>query len=80
MTLDYALKLGLKVHFTNVGMEKIDNSILKMFGMVLANFQIKEKLEKPWFFQKTFLLTDLNIKIVLRIPFLTFSNVNIKFA
>ena len=39
MTLRYALKLGLKVRSIDVGAQKIDNSILETFEMVLANFQ-----------------------------------------
>ena len=48
--------------------------------MVLASFQIKDKLGRARFFQKTFLLTDLNIEVVLRMPFLTLSNADIQFA
>ena len=51
-----------------------------MFKIILASFQIENKLEKPWFFQKTFLLVDLSIEVVLVMPFLIFSNANIKFA
>ena len=38
MTPGYILKLGLKVRPTNVGVQKIDGSILETFGMVLASF------------------------------------------
>lgn len=38
MTPAYALKLGLRVHPTDVGAQKIDGSILKTFRIVLANF------------------------------------------
>ena len=38
MTLGYASKLGLNFYFTNVGAQKIDGSILEMFGIVLASF------------------------------------------
>ena len=48
--------------------------------MVSASFQINDKLEKVWFFQKTFLLTDFNLKVVLEIFFLTFNNTNILFV
>ena len=45
--------------------------------MVLASFQVKNMLEKPWFFKETFLLADFSIEIVLEMLFLTFSNANI---
>ena len=80
MTLGYASKLGLKVCFTNVGVQKIDGSTLKTFKIVLASFQVKDTLRKAWFFQETFLLADLNIEVVLGMPFLTLSNADIKFA
>lgn len=38
MTSAYALKLSLKIRQTNVGAQKIDDSIVKMFRMVLASF------------------------------------------
>ena len=80
MTLGYALKLGLKVCPTNVGAQKIDGFTLKTFEMVLASFQVEDKLERPRFFQKTFLLADLSMKVVLEMLFLILSNVNIQFA
>ena len=48
--------------------------------MVLASFQVEDKLGRPRFFQKTFLLANLSIEVVLGMPFLTFSNANIQFA
>ena len=80
MTPGYALKLGLKVRPTNVGTQKIDGSILETFEIVLASFQVEDVLEKARFFQEAFLLADLNIEVVLRMPFLTLSNINIQFA
>ena len=38
MTPAYVSKLGFNVCHTNVGAQKIDGSILKIFGMVLASF------------------------------------------
>ena len=48
--------------------------------MVIANLQVIDKLARAQFFQKTFLLTDSSIEVVLRIAFLTFSNTNIQFV
>lgn len=47
--------------------------------MVLASFQIENRLKKAQFFEKTFLLADFNLKIVLKISYLIFSNTNILF-
>ena len=80
MTPGYASKLGLKVRFIDIRAQKIDGSTLKTFGMVLASFQVKNTLGRARFFQETFLLADLSIEVVLRMPFLTLSNADIKFA
>ena len=80
MTPRYASKLGLKVRPTDVGAQKIDGSTLKTFGMVLASFQVEDTLRRAQFFQEIFLMADLSIKVVLRMPFFTLSNANIKFA
>lgn len=47
MTLVFTNKQGLKVYHTNIKVQKIDSSILKMLTIVLTSFQVKNKLEKP---------------------------------
>lgn len=46
-----------------------------MFGMVIASFLVDDKNRKSHFFEKTFLLADINMNIVFGISFLTLSNV-----
>ena len=58
----------------------MDGSSLTTYGMVIATFQVVDKLGRFWFFQKTFLLADISIKVVLGMPFLTFRNADIQFA
>ena len=48
--LNYTEKLGFKVGKTNVGAQKINNSTLETFEMVIANFQMEDKVGKPRFF------------------------------
>ena len=48
--------------------------------MVIAAFQIINKLGRSWFFQKTLLLADISRKVVLGMPFFIFSNVDVQFA
>ena len=76
----YAAHLGLKMRVTNVGMQKIDRSSLAIYGMVIAAFQVVNKLGRSWFFQETFLLADIIMEMVLGIPLLTFSNADVLFA
>lgn len=77
MTPIYTSKLGLQIRQTNVKAQKIDSSTLETLKMVLASFQIEDKLGKAYFFQKIFLLINVSIKIVLQMPFLTLSNTDI---
>lgn len=46
----FAVKLGFKVCFINVGAQKINGSTFQIFDIIFANFQIENKLEKTWFF------------------------------
>ena len=48
--------------------------------MVIAGFQVEDKLGRAWFFQESFLLAKTSMEVVLRMPFLTLSNINIQFA
>lgn len=40
----YIYKLGLKIHSINFNAQNIDDSIIKIFKMVLAYFSIKNNL------------------------------------
>ena len=80
MTPAYAAKLGLYVRKTNIGAQKIDGSTLETFGMVLADFQVEDKLGRARFFQETFLLADISAEVVLGMPFLTLSNADVQFV
>ena len=80
MTPTYAAQLGLKVQKTNVGAQKIDRSSLATFSIVITIFQVFNMLGRSWFFQKTLLLANISMKVVLSMFLLTFSNVDIQFA
>ena len=80
MTPGYALKLGLKVCPTNGRAQKIDESTPETFEIVLASFQVEDKLGKARFFQEMLLLADFSVEVVLEMPFLTLSNTDIYFA
>ena len=80
MTPAYTAKLVLRVRKTNIGAQIIDDSIFETFEMVLADFQVEDKLKRAWFFQETFLLADINMEVVLGIHFLTFNNAIVQFV
>lgn len=54
INLEYILKLYLKVCFINVKTQKINGFNVKMFEMILANFQVENKLIKIGFFKSRF--------------------------
>ena len=80
MTPAYAKKLGFQTQRTDVGAQKIDGSSLDTFEMVIADFQVIDKLGRARFFQETFLLADTTMEVVSGMPFLTHSNADIQFA
>ena len=48
--------------------------------MVIADYSVKDKLGRVQFFQKTFLLANIALDVVLGIPFLIFSKADIRFT
>ena len=80
ITPAYAKQLGFWTQRTDVKAQKTDNSLLATYGMVIAAFQVKDKLGRARFLQETFLLANTSMEVVLGIPFLTLSNVDIQFA
>lgn len=76
----YLFKLDFTISKTSLRVQKIDGNALKTYGMASAKFSIKDSLGRVWFFKKTFLLANSSIKMVLKMAFYLFSNVDIKFA
>ena len=75
----FAQQLGLKIYKTNIEAQKIDGITLETYEMVVSFFSVLDKDEKKRFFEESFLLTDVSPDIMLRMPFLTMSNVDIDF-
>lgn len=76
----YMARVYLKVWSTDVEAQKIDNSNLEMFGIILANFQINDKFGWAWFFQKIFLVANTSVEVILDMLFLTLSNADMLFV
>ena len=77
---DYVQKLEFKIRKINIKNQKIDGFILETFRMVIADFQVKDKVTKPRFFQETFLVADTKFEVILGMSFLKISNVNVLFG
>lgn len=48
--------------------------------MVIAKISLEDSQKKIWFFEKTFLLADSSIKVVLGMLFLALSNANLQYS
>ena len=77
ITPAYTAQLDLKVQKTNIDAWKIDGSLLKIYNIVIHAFHTLNKLGNTWFFQETFLLANISMKVVLSMFFLTFNNANV---
>lgn len=80
MTPVYTTKLGLTTQKISVGALRIDGLLLETYDMGLARFLLQDSLKKVRFFKKTFLLADTNMEVILRMIFLSMSNVDVEFA
>lgn len=68
-------------HLKNcVGTQKLNSVLLETYCMAPTLLSLQDSLGRVWFFQVTFLLADTSMKMVLEMPFLSFSNINVKFA
>lgn len=79
MTLTYVAKVGLITQKTSVSTQKIDGLPLEIHDMASAKFLIQDGLEMIRFFERIFMLVDTNIELILRMPFLSFCNVDVQF-
>lgn len=79
MTLAYIFKLSIGLNVTDIYAQKINDFFFKTCEIVIVRFLIQDKVSKVQFFEKIFLLTNTNIKIVIKMFFFSFSNANIKF-
>ena len=77
MTPAYPKKLGFWTQKTKIEAQKIDESSLNTFEMVIAGFQVIDKLGSARIFQETFLLANTGIEVILKMLFLTFNNADI---
>lgn len=80
MIRTYAEKLGPIPQSINVCAQTINGLPLEIYGIVIAEFSVHNKLDKAQFFEETFLLTSTNMEVVLGMPFLFLSNANLQFG
>ena len=79
MSQVFAHQLSLKIWKTNIGAQKINDTTLETYGMVVSTFSMSNKNGREKFFKESFLLTNVKLDIVFRMPFLSMSNIDVDF-
>ncbi len=75
----FVQQLDLKICKTNVGTQKINGTTLETYEIVVSTFLVSDKDKRERFFKESFLLADIKLDIVLKMPFLTMNNLDINF-
>ena len=75
----FAERLGLVVQATNVGTQKIDDTTLETYGMMVAAFSVTDQADRVRFFEEIFLVANVSPDVVLGMPFLTLNGANVDF-
>ena len=60
-------------------MQKIDGTMLDTYKIVVAAFLVTDKANQVKFFEETFLVANVSLKVVFRMLFFVFSSANIDF-
>ena len=76
-TFDQELEFPIKP--TNIRVHKMYGNIIDIYGMRVAAFSMTKKANQVKFFEKTFLVANISLKIVYGMFFLILSNVDINF-
>ena len=79
MSQVFSQQLGLKICKTSIRAQKIDGTTLKIYKMVVSTLFMSDKDCRERFFKESFLLADVKTDVVLGIPFLIISNLDIDF-
>ena len=76
----FARELRLPIRSTDVGAQKIDGIMLDTFGIVVVAFSVTDKTNQVRFFEKTFLMANVSLEVILGISFLTLSDADVDFS
>ena len=75
----FAKKLGFLIKPIDIGAEKIDGIMLDNYEMVITAFLVINKVNWVRFFEKTFLVTNVSLKVVFKMFFFNLSNADVDF-
>ena len=77
--LSFAKQLSLSIRLIDVGAQKIEDIILDTHEMVVVTFLVVDNVNRVWFLEKTFLMANISLKVVLAMLFFTLSGADIHF-
>ena len=77
MSQVFTYQLDLDIWKTNVSTQKINNTFLETYKMVVSNSSVVDKDARKRFLEKSFLLANVKLEIVLEILFLIMKNANV---
>lgn len=80
MILAYVKRLSFWTWKIDVVVQKIERSNLVTYKVIIIKFQVLNKLDRAYFFQKNGLLTNTSNNVILKLFFLTFNNTDIIFV
>ena len=75
----FVKELGLPIRPTDIEVQKIDGIMLDIHKMVVTAFSVKDKANQIRFFEKTFLIANVCLEVVLGILFLIWSGADVNF-
>ena len=75
----FAKQLSFSIRPINVKVQKIDGTTLDTYGMIVVAFSVVNKANRVRFFEEIFLMANVNLKVVLGMPFLTLSGTDVDF-
>ncbi len=79
MSKAFASQFGLKIRKTNIRAQKIDGYTLKTYGIVIPTLSMLDMDDRERFFEKSFLLANIKLNVMLGILFLIINNANVDF-
>lgn len=78
--LSFVKELGFPIKSTEVGGQKINGTILDIYEIIVTVFSVIYKANQVRYFKMTFVMGNINPKVVFRIFFLTLSSANVDFS
>ena len=75
----FTKQLSLFIRPTDIGVQKNDSPTLDTLKMVVTTFSITDKVNWVIFFEETFLVANVSLKVVLGMLFFTLNSANIDF-